>query len=59
MYFITIDRDTNIQFVKQKKDGPFDRELKYVRFPVMTVQITDGVERDPGERQICGATSHR
>ena len=44
MYFIIIDRDTNIQFVKQKKDGPFDSELKYVRFSVTTVQITEVVE---------------
>ena len=41
---ITIDRETNVQFVKQKKDELFDKELKYVHFPFMTTQITDSVE---------------
>ena len=29
VYFITIDRDANIQFVKQKKKQPLDKDLKY------------------------------
>ena len=60
MYFITIDREGDIQFVKQKKSEPLNKELQYVPFPVTTVQISDNVETAiPGKRQICGATNHR
>ena len=44
MYLITIDREANIQFVKQKKGEPLNKELNYVHFPIMTAQITDSVE---------------
>ena len=42
---ITIDREADTQFVKQKKKSePLNKDLKYVSFPVTTAQITDTVE---------------
>ena len=43
---ITIDLDSNIQFVRQRKNKNFDKELRYVPLPVVIIQITDIVEVD-------------
>ena len=56
VYFITLDREANIQFVKRKKNEPLNKDLRYVPFPVVTTQITDTVEAEVLEnaRSVAG-----
>ena len=46
MDYVTVDRDANVQFVRQRNCEPFDPKFKYVPFPVPTLGITEIIEAD-------------
>ena len=46
MNYVTVDRDADVQFARQRDDEPVHHHFKYFPVPALAIEITESIEVD-------------